>query len=131
MWVTRGPHWQSDKTFVVLGECKDRWTIDDNDIEHLRQVADALPSHRFQVFILLAKLCPFTAEEIERARSLNGTEHCRVILLTDRELEPYFIFERTKKECNFTERGHAPEDLAQATAEIYFHSRPGVQIAPP
>jgi hypothetical protein len=128
VWVRRGPHWKSERTIIVLGECKDRWVIDDNDIEHLRQVADALPPHRFEVFVLLAKLCPFSEEEIARAKTLNGSDHCRVILLTARELEPYSIFERTKKECKFTERGHDPEDLALATAEIYFRGPP---VLPP
>jgi hypothetical protein len=41
-------------------------------------------------------------------------------MLTACELEPYFIFERTKKECIFTERGHDPEGLASTTAQIYF-----------
>jgi hypothetical protein len=124
VWLTRGPHWNSDKTVVVIGECKDQTTIDDNDIKHLRQVADALPAQRFEVYVLLAKLCPFAAEEIALAKSLNNEHECRVILLTARELEPYFIFERTKKECNFTERGHGPEELAQVTAQIYFPGGP-------
>jgi hypothetical protein len=45
-----------------------------------------------------------------------------VIMLTARELEPYFIFARTKKECIFTERGHDPEGLAQVTEQIYFRN---------
>jgi hypothetical protein len=115
-------HYGSTRTVVVIGECKDRWTIDDATIGHLREVADALPSKRFEVYILLSKLCPFTPEEIARARSLNNGRRLRVILLTARELEPYSIFERTKKECAFTERGHAPADLAWVTSQIYFEN---------
>jgi hypothetical protein len=52
----------------VIGECKDRGgTIEDNDVANIRAIADAFPSHRFEVFILLAKLAPFTEEEIARA----------------------------------------------------------------
>ena len=41
-------------------------------------------------------------------------------MLTDRELEPYMIFERTRKEFGITERGHQAKDLALVTSQIYF-----------
>ena len=124
VWITHGPYWRTTKTVVVIGECKDSLPIDANDFANLQKVADAFPSQRFDVFILLAKLCPFTDDELAHARKLNEGRQPRVILLTHRELEPYDIFERTKKECVFTLRGHAPEDLALAFAEIYFKGLP-------
>ncbi len=115
---------------MVIGECKDegknraggqgQGTINATDIEHLRQVADALPRKRFETYIVLAKLCPFTPEEVALAKTLNERYRRRAIL-TARELEPYHFYERTQLE--FIEiNGHAsrPEDLANNTALMYF-----------
>lgn len=71
----------------MIGECKDAGgTIDADDVDNLRQVAEAFPKHRFDVFILLAKLAPFTTHEIALAGALNTKPwQRRVILLTARE----------------------------------------------
>ena len=69
----------------------------------------------------MAKLCPFTANEIVLAKTLNEKYRRRVILLTARELEPYHFYERTKLEFkSIKEYASTPEDLANTTAEIYF-----------
>jgi hypothetical protein len=99
------PQHYPEKTVVIIGECKDRGkgdngedkgTINATDIDHLKRVADALPRKRFEIFIVLAKLCPFTADEIALAKTLNERYRKRAILLTARELEPYHFYERTK-----------------------------------
>ena len=115
-----------DRNIIILGECKDRGgkkesgTIDKQDIHNLRQVADALP-RRFETFIAFVKLCPFTADEIALAKTLNDEYRRRVILLTARELEPYHFYDRTKLEYkNIKEYALTPEDLANTTAEMYF-----------
>ena len=112
------------KSVVILGECKDQGMLKFKEfaqsVENLRRVANALPRKRFKTFVLLAKLCPFTPEEIEIARTLNEEYRYRAILLTSRELEPYHIFDRTKQEFDIEGYGGTPEDLAQATANIYF-----------
>ena len=108
---------------VIIGECKDRRddAIDDNDIRNLRRVADALPQSRFKTFILLAKLSPFSEQEIALARTLNGDHQLRVIMLSARELEPYHFLQRTKIEFpDINQHATSPEDLALATAQIYF-----------
>ena len=109
---------------VILSECKDEGPIKlkdfENDINNLRRVADALPRKRFKTFVLLAKLSPFTPEEIECAKTRNDEYRLRAILLTARELEPYHIYERTKLEFNIDEYGSTPEDWSLATAEMYF-----------
>ncbi len=124
------PQHYPEKTVVIIGECKDRGkgdhgddkgTINAADIDHLRSVADALPRKRFETFIVLAKLCPFTAEEIALAKTLNGPHRRRAILLTARELEPYHFWDRTKLEFKgLKEYASRPEDLASNTALIYF-----------
>ena len=124
VWLTAKARWAADRTVIVLGECKDQLAIDATTMESLREVADAFPSDRFEVYILLAKVAPFTPEEIEQAKKMKAGGRSRVIMLTARELEPYFIFERTKNEFAFTERGHDAEGLAQVTAQIYFSDVP-------
>ncbi len=123
VWVI--PRVRPPRTIVLLGECKDQGPIKleefEADVENLRRVADALPWRRFEAFIVLSKLAPFTPEEIERAKTLNHEYQRRVILLTARELEPYMMYERTKLEFkNIRGYGGTPEQLAQTTAEIYF-----------
>lgn len=126
------PRQYPERTIIIIGECKDRGhspahrgdggTINANDIANLRAVADSLPKERFEVYILLAKLCAFTPAEIELVRSLNDEHRSRVILLTERELEPYHIYERTKKFFNINQYACSPEDLAQATITVFLGS---------
>jgi len=127
VWLVGESH--PKKTTIILGECKDRGrtgggdggTIDPTDISNLKRVADAFPQDRFETYILLAKLCPFTPQEIEAAKVLNEPYRRRVILLTDRELEPWHIFQRTKAESGINDlHADSAEDLALATAALYF-----------
>lgn len=128
------PRRYPERTVVIIGECKDRGqspapggdggTINANDIANLRAVADSFPRERFEVYILLAKLCTFTPAEIELARSLNGDHQLRVIMLTERELEPYHLFERTEKLFKIDRYSMAPESLARATVSIFLDPQP-------
>lgn len=108
---------------VILAECKDQGPINPEefkrDVENMRRVADALPRHRFNVYILFVKLAPFTDEEIALASTLNGQYTNRVILLTARELEPYDIYERIQ-EHGIRNYGASPKDLADMTQQLYF-----------
>ena len=138
-FVWLNPRRYPEKTILILGECKDRGsnhkhgknsgTIDATDIENLRRVADAVPDSRFETYILLSKLCPFTSEEIALARTLNDKYHTRAILLTDRELEPLFsFFERTKLQYEGIDDSlNSAGDLARITDMIYFNENfPGI-----
>lgn len=128
------PRRYPERTIVIIGECKDRGqsrdrggdggTINEDDIANLRAVADSFPRERFKVYILLAKLCPFTPTEIELARSLNDEHQLRVIMLTERELEPYRFFERTEKLFTIDRYGSSPADLARATVAIFMDPQP-------
>lgn len=108
------------RAVVILGECKDQGTIDANDVDNLRRIADSLPQHRFKTFVLLAKLGQFTPDEIAQAKSLNSAHEQRAILLTARELEPCHIYERDEDENGIIRYSGTPEELAQATAQRYF-----------
>lgn len=122
VWLVPRPY--PGETAIILGECKDQGPIKQEefqrDIENLRRVAEAFPISRFKVFILVAKLSPFSPEEIELAKGLNTTHHRRVILLTARELEPYHIYERTKAELDIDRYASTPEALADNTFRMYF-----------
>ena len=78
--------------------------------------------------MVLSRLTPFSSEEIENAKTLNDKYCSRAILLTARELEPYFIYERAKSEMGVKAYGGAPEDMAETTAAIYF--RPCMAVLP-
>ncbi|MER9339205.1 hypothetical protein NKI41_00280 [Mesorhizobium sp. M0601] len=123
---------RSEKPCIIIGECKDRGgAISEDDVNNLRQVADAFPRNRVDVYILLAKLGPFDEREIELAKSLNARFERRVIMLTDRELEPYHIYERTNKELNLNLHGVSAKELASATHHVYFqqHQLQAEQVA--
>ena len=114
---------RNEATDILIGEVKDvGGIIDANDIENLRQVADALPPKRFSTFIVLAKLSPFSDDEIRLAATLNTKYRRRVILLTDRELEPYHLYERAEKELDKKLIAVSADDMAKITHELYFKS---------
>jgi hypothetical protein len=120
VWLAAAPRCDDDRAIVVLGECKDQLAIAEATFDRLREVADAFPRNRFEVYILLSKLAPFTAAEIAHAQKLNDGGRCRVIMLTARGLEPYSIYERTEEEFVMSHRGHDAKGLAEITAELYF-----------
>jgi hypothetical protein len=110
-----------DKSAFIVGECKDEGDrIDEKDISNLKKIADAIQCRRFKPYILLARLSPFSPEEIALARTINGDYEEKVILLTQRELEPYHVYERVNKESGTRYYGGTAEELARTTAAIYF-----------
>lgn len=120
-FVAIKPRTYPDRAAMIIGECKDEGDrIDQRDIDNLKKIADAIPSHRFDAFVLLARLSPFTAEEIGLAQTLNDRYRRRVILLSERELEPYHVYERVNKERGSKYYGVSADSLAEITAKIYF-----------
>jgi len=109
---------------VTIGECKAGGEISERDVENLRKVADAFPRNRFDVFIILSKTTPFTPDEVARCRLAQEPYRDRVILLSGRELEPYFVYELAEKEFEIDRSAIALEDLAKTTHNIYFEPRP-------
>jgi hypothetical protein len=109
------------RTQLVIGESKSKMQVSEDDVENLRHVADAFPEERVEPYILFSKLSSFTPEEIELCRTAQGRYRYRVIMLSDRELEPYFIYERTAEEVDLGQDRHAVclEDLAKVTDRIY------------
>ena len=122
VWII--PRLYPRRTEIILGECKDLGPIKPEefkrDIENLRVLAESLPEKTFKTFILLSKLTRFESHEVELAKTLNTHDQQRTILLTERELEPYFIYQRTKAKFAIEEYAGTPEKLARNTAKIYF-----------
>lgn len=115
-----------DRTVVILAECKDQGSKNpadfQNDFSNLNQIANHFPSHLFETYLLYVKLAPFTIDEIKIAKSINGTNRNRVILLTARELEPYNIYEKLHAEIGITSYMQTAKDMAEVTAQIYFNN---------
>ena len=112
-----------DKVHLAIGEAKTNDEITEQDVDNLRRVADALQGKRFTTYIIFAKTTSFTPEEVIRCRAAQPEHRRRVILLSDRELEPYFVYERTAKEFEIQASAISLEHFAQATHNIYFEPR--------
>jgi hypothetical protein len=108
---------------LVMGECKTNKQIDEDDVRHLSKVADAFPTDRFDVFLVFSKAGEFTPDEIQRCRLADSETRRRTILLSERELEPYRIYERTAKEFAIERTAISLEDMVQATQGVYFEPR--------
>jgi hypothetical protein len=109
---------------LVIGECKTNQQITDDDVRNLSKVADALSGERFDVFIVFSKAGTFEPEEIERCRAADSLSCRRTILLSERELEPYSVYERAAQEFAIDRTAVSLEDMVEATRGIYFEPRP-------
>jgi len=109
---------------VGIGECKTRAEISDDDVRKLGLVADALDGHGLRSFVFFTKLAPFTPDEIARCRRAQSPDRPRVVMLSDRELEPYFVYERTEREFEFRSTAVSFEDLVAGTQSVYFDPKP-------
>jgi len=104
-----------------IGECKSAGEITDDDVAKLKRVADALPAKRLDVFVIFSKLSGFSPAEIKRCHSIQDQYRPRVIMLTSRELEPYFVYEDTEKEYDIPATASSLEDLARVTDKLFLH----------
>jgi len=108
------------KLNIAIGECKTRKEITDDDVYNLKVVADSFPRERFNIFVIFSKLIPFSQEELKRMHQLNNEYYRRVILFTDRELEPYHIYERTAKEFKIDRYAVSFEDMVKMTEQVFL-----------
>ena len=113
---------------VVIGEAKTRKPITAKDVANLKAVADGFAKDRYDVFVVFARLTEFSADEIEVIKQVNDPYDQRAIMLTDRELEPHFIYERTAKEFDVSNAPVSFADMVIATARVFFEQR---RRAPP
>lgn len=116
-----------DKPAVLIGECKDRdGQIDADDILKLGILAQRLETAGLDVFALFAKLGPFADGEIALAKTMNGRWQHRVVLLTNRELEPYHVYERHEQDQGARLFGSRIQDFALNSERIF----PGLRAEP-
>jgi hypothetical protein len=105
---------------IVIGECKSAGgEITEADVENLVKVADAFENSLLEPFIVFSKVSWFSTAEIERCKKAQ-TKRRRTILLSNRELEPYFMYEKTARERSLNISGNSLEDQANSTEQIYF-----------
>lgn len=117
---------------IGIGECKsDGGEITADDVTKLTRVADALTAKRnCEAFVIFSKTGCFTAEEVEQCKAAQTKYNRRVILLSERELRPYYLYEQTAKEFEIDQYARSFEQMAQATHNIYFEPRPKAPAPP-
>ena len=81
---------------IILGEAKTRKEIDAEDARKLGKLADAIPRDLAATYIMFSKTDAFSSDEVRIAKSLNSQFNHRVVLWSREELEPYFVYERSK-----------------------------------
>lgn len=119
---------------LAIAECKDAGgEITEDDVVKLGKVAEALRGGPFHVYLLFAKCGQFTDTEIERCKNARrklfehqGKVHYQnnIIMLSARELEPYFMYQETEKQFEIKQYAHTFEELAINTVNIFFEPRP-------
>lgn len=111
---------------IAVGECKDaKGEISADDVANMMAVADAFPRNHFDTYVIFAKTAPFKQEEIDRCKEAQeGRGRSRIILLSDRELEPYLVYERAARDFDIDSTVISLSDLAQTTYQLYFHPTP-------
>lgn len=108
---------------IIISECKTRTPIVMQDAENLKKVADAFPENRIQTFVLFSKLDNFSDDEINACIHAQGALRKRVIMLTDRELEPWDIYEHTKNEFAIDEHAVDWSKMASNTIKIFVEKK--------
>ncbi|MBV8190135.1 MAG: hypothetical protein JO339_23020 [Alphaproteobacteria bacterium] len=108
---------------IAIGEAKTRKAFNEDDVTNLMAVADAFPADRFDAFVVFARLTEFSPEEVGLIKQVNDKSRRRAIMLTDRELEPYSIYDRTAKEFDIRRTAVSFEDMADATVRVFFERR--------
>lgn len=108
---------------IVLGEAKTHQEFNEDDVRKLKKLADAISPDIAQVFILFAKTAAFTENEIKLAQQLNNEYEKRVVLWSDRELEPYHVYERSKDHKGKDIYATALTQMAQVTEQLWFSTK--------
>jgi hypothetical protein len=105
---------------IVFGEAKTGGPIDAQDIRKLGKLANSVPPDMAHSYILLSKTGTYSPEEVALARTLNSRYRERVILWSRDELEPYFLYERSKERLGDEWHAGSLSDMARITHRLYF-----------
>jgi hypothetical protein len=107
---------------ILIGEAKTGKPIDEQDIRKLGKLANAIPKHLGQCFILFSKTEAFTPDEVALVRTLNSQNERRVILWSQEELEPYFLYERAADRLGEARYATTLTDMVNVTHQLWFSS---------
>lgn len=108
---------------IIFGECKSEGgEIDADDIHKLGSLADAVPPELADAYIMFSKTGTFVDDELMLIRSLNSEHHRRVIIWSEDELEPYFVYERSKEELGDKFYSSGLSEMASVTETLFFAS---------
>lgn len=105
---------------IILGEAKTHSEFNLDDVRKLKKLAGAIPPDIAQVFILFAKTDTFTENEINLAKQINSEHEFKVILWSDRELEPYDVYERSKDGEGKHIYATSITEMARITHQLWF-----------
>jgi hypothetical protein len=109
---------------IVIGECKSEGgEITARDVDNMAAIADAFPPDQIRAYIVFAKTGEFSSEEIQRCRTAQR-DPPRVILLSRRELEPTFVYQRAARQFDIKEVAISLNGLARNTIDIFFDPKP-------
>ncbi len=81
-----------DKVTMLIGECKTKDQITDQDIGNMLKVKEILDNSGIETYLLFSKTSDFTTDEIKRFLPLAAKD-IYPILFTATELEPYDLYE--------------------------------------
>jgi hypothetical protein len=113
---------------VLIGECKSEGQrVTEDDARKLGAIANVIGARDdLRPYVLFAKPAPFSDEELRACTLAQDAFDPRVIILSDRELEPYHVYETTKKQVELgrLSHGRSLKVLAEATITIHPVLRP-------
>jgi hypothetical protein len=114
-----------DRVQVAVGECKDAGgAITAEDARKMAAVADSFPHEQFESYVIFSKTAPFTPEDIENCRQAQPkNQRFRVIMLSNRELEPNRLYERTSQDYEIRSLTRSLSNMAEVTHAVYFAPR--------
>jgi hypothetical protein len=105
---------------VLFGEAKTTGPVDENDVRKLGKLADAIPAHLAQSFVLLSKTGTFSADEVRLAKTLNSKHRRRVILWSRDELEPDDPYERAAERLGDRRYAATLTEMVNITDQLWF-----------
>lgn len=113
-----------EEVSIIISECKTRTPIEISDAENLKKIADTFPINRIKALILFSKLDTFNEDEVKICMKVQSDNFPkRVIMLTDRELEHWHIYEQTKTEFQIEEHAIDWETMTSNTTKIYVEKK--------
>jgi hypothetical protein len=112
------------KPQIAVGEAKTNDIVTDDDVAHLVRACEAFPVSAFDTFIIVAKTGAFSEAEVETCRKAALPHRDRVIMLSGRDLEPYFILEKVQRALDAALGSASLKGLAAVTRATYLTPNP-------